>query len=99
MKDTPLSKAEKDKCLLVSFLREELQKHWPCARLDASSKVSKDTTDLSKMKQASSSKPISSLQVFLYKTMLITWNHRTLHPQEDLLSLEFLEFVPVLSFQ
>lgn len=83
----------------VYFACEELQKHWPYVTLDASSKVSKDTTDLSKMKQASPSTLISSLQVFLYKTMLIMWTHHTLHPREDLLSVEFLEFVPVLSFQ
>lgn len=41
----------------VFFLCEELQKHWPSVQLDASSKVSKYTTDLSKIKQVSSSTP------------------------------------------
>lgn len=73
------------------FLCEELQKHWPCVLLDASSKVSKETTDLSKIKQVSSSTPISSLQVFLYRTTLIMGTHHTPHPREDLLSVESLE--------
>lgn len=78
------------------FLCEELQKHWPCVQLNASSKVSKGITDLNKMKQASSSTPIFSLQVFPYKTVPIMWTRCILRKT---CCLEFLEFVPVLSFQ
>lgn len=76
----------------VFFLCEELQKHWPSVQLDASSKVSKYTTDLSKIKQVSSSTP----NFFFANIYLQNYAHHVdssyLASSGDLLSVQFLEF-------
>jgi len=58
-------------------------------------KASKDTINLSKMKEASSSSPNPSLPIFLHEILLITRPHHTPHPQEDLPSVQVVGFVLV----